>query len=80
MAPNSSVNVTHISRQYFILRQPDSGLWAGDQDSKWEGELSSFSGSHRSFAHWLVLLHDHLPEGWLQTFYQLGCSIWQPYT
>ena len=33
MAPNVSVNVTHISRQYFVLGQLDSGLWAGDQDS-----------------------------------------------
>ena len=53
IAPNSSVNVTCISRQYFILRQPDSSLWAGDQDGKWKGELSSSSGSHRSFASWV---------------------------
>ena len=53
MAPNSSVKVTHISRQYFVLGQPDSGLQAGDHDSEQEGELSSSSGSCRSFAHWV---------------------------
>ena len=26
----------------------------------------------------LALPHGHPPEGWLQIFYQLGCSIWQP--
>ena len=51
-APNSSIKVTCISKQYFILGQLDSGLWAGDQDSKWEGELSGASSSHRSFALW----------------------------
>ena len=25
----------------------------------------------------LALLHGHLPEGWLQMFYQPGHSIWQ---
>ena len=53
MAPNSSVNVTHISKQYFVLGQPDGSLWAGDQDGEWEGELSSSSGSHMSFALWV---------------------------
>ena len=53
MAPNSSVNVTHISKQYFILGWPDGSLQAGDQDSKWKGELSSSSGSCRSFTLWV---------------------------
>ena len=26
----------------------------------------------------LALLYGHLPEGWLQMFYQLGHLIWQP--
>ena len=50
MAPNSSVKVTCISKQYFILGQLDGGLWAGDHNGKWEGELLSPSDSHRSFA------------------------------
>ena len=50
--PNSSVNVTHISRQCFVLGQLDCGLLARDQDSKWEGELPDASNSHRSFALW----------------------------
>ena len=53
MAPNSSIKVTHISKQYFILGWLDGGLWAGDQDGKWEGELSSASSSHGSFALWV---------------------------
>ena len=52
-SPNSSVNVTHISGQYFVLGQPDGSLWAGDQDGNWEGELSSSSGYYRSFALWV---------------------------
>ena len=52
IAPNSSVKVTCISQQYFILGLLDGGLWAGDQDGEWEGELSNASGSHRSFALW----------------------------
>ena len=51
-APNSSIKVTDISKQYFILGWLDGSLQAGDQDGKWEGELSSTSGSHRSFALW----------------------------
>ena len=51
-APNSSVNVTCISRQCFIFRQLDGSLLAGDQDSEWEGELPNASDSHRSFALW----------------------------
>ena len=51
-APNSSVKVTHISKQCFVLGQLDSGLLAGDQGSKWEGELSDASDSHRSYALW----------------------------
>ena len=50
-APNSSVNVTCISRQFFILGWLD-GLLAEDQDSEWEGELPNASNSHRSFALW----------------------------
>ena len=48
--PNSSVNVTCISKQYFVLGQLDGSLQAGDQDGEQEGELSSSSGSCRSFA------------------------------
>ena len=51
-APNSSINVTCISRQCLILGQLDGGLLARDQDGKWEGELSNASDSHRSFALW----------------------------
>ena len=51
-APNSLVNVTCISRQCLVLGQFDSGLLAGDQDGKWEGELSSAPDSLRSFALW----------------------------
>ena len=52
MAPNSSIKVTRISKQYFVLGILDGGLWAGDQDSKQDGELSTASGSHGSFALW----------------------------
>ena len=52
IAPNFSVKVTHISKHYFVLGQLDGGLWAGDQDSKQEGNLSNASSSHRSFALW----------------------------
>ena len=51
-APHSSVNVTCISRQCFVLGWLDSGLLAGDQDSKWEGELPNASNFHRSFSLW----------------------------
>ena len=51
-APNSSVKVTCISKQYFILGWLDGGLWARDQDGKWEGELSDASSSCRSFTLW----------------------------
>ena len=49
MAPNSSIKVTHISKQYFVLGQLESSLQAGDKDGKWERKLSSSYGSHRSF-------------------------------
>ena len=50
MAPNSSIKVTHISKQYLTLGWLDGGLWAGDHDGEQEGELSSSSDLHRSFA------------------------------
>ena len=53
MASNSSIKVTHISKQYFVLGQQDSSLSAGDQDGEWEGELSSASSSHGFFALWI---------------------------
>ena len=53
MVPNSSVNVTHISKQYFVLGQLDSGLQTGDQDGSWEGELSSSSSFWGSFTIWV---------------------------
>ena len=53
MDPSSSVKVTCISKQYFMLGQLDGGLLAGDHNSKQEGELSSSSDSHRSFAPWV---------------------------
>ena len=53
MIPNSSVKVTHISKQYLTLGWPDGGLWAGDHDGKQEGELSSSSDLHRSFVPWV---------------------------
>ena len=52
-APNSSIKVTHISKQYFVLGQLDSSLQAGDQDGRWDGGLSNASSSHRSFALWV---------------------------
>ena len=51
-APNSSVNVTCISRQCFVLGQLDGSLLAGDPDSKWEGELPNAYDSCRAFALW----------------------------
>ena len=51
-APNSSVNVTCISRQCFVLGQLDGGLLARNQEGQWEGELPDASNSHRSFALW----------------------------
>ena len=50
--PHSSVNVTCISRQCFIIGQLDCSLLAMDQEGKWEGELPDASDSHRSFALW----------------------------
>ena len=41
-----------FSRQCFVIGQLDGGLLARDQDSKWGGELSNASDSHRSFALW----------------------------
>ena len=41
-SPNSSVKVTHISRQCFILRWPNDSLWTGDYVSESWGELSLF--------------------------------------
>ena len=49
---NSSVNVTFISKQCFVLGWLDGSLLAGDQDGKWEGELPNASNSCRSFALW----------------------------
>ena len=43
MDPSSSVKVTCISKQYFILGWLDGGLLAGDHSGEWEGELSSSS-------------------------------------
>ena len=51
-APNSSVNVTCISRQCFVLGWLDGSLLTGDQEGEWEGELPHASDSHRSFALW----------------------------
>ena len=52
ITPNSSVKVTHISKQCFVLGWLDGGLLARDQDGECEGELSDASNSHRSFALW----------------------------
>ena len=51
-SPNSSVKVTHISKQCFVLRWPNSGLWTGDHVGELGGELSSSSVSHQSNAPW----------------------------
>ena len=51
-SPNSLVNVACISRQYLVLGQLIGGLLAGDQDSKWEGELPNAPNSLGSFALW----------------------------
>ena len=53
MAPNSSVKVPHISKQYLTLGWPDGGLHAGDHDGEWEDELSSSSDPCRSFVPWV---------------------------
>ena len=50
MAPNSSVNVRCISRQCLVLGQFNGHLLTGNQDSKWEGELSNAPDSLGSFA------------------------------
>ena len=65
MAPYSSVKVTHISKQYFILGWLDGSFWAGDQEGKWEGELSSSSSSHGSFCSlgWHICMAIHLEVG-----------------
>ena len=80
MAPNSLVKATCISKQYLSLGWPDGGLQVGNHDGKWEGELSASSDPCRSLHLGLALPFGHLPEGWLQAFYQLGHSIWQPLT
>ena len=51
-APYSSVKVTCISKQCFVLGQLDGGLWDGNQDGEWEGELSDAFSSHRCFTLW----------------------------
>ena len=49
MDPSSSVKVTCIAKQYFILWQLDGGLLPRDHNGEQEGELSSSPDSHRSF-------------------------------
>ena len=44
-SPNSSVKVTHISKQCFVLRQPNGGLRTGDHIGELGGEPSSSSVS-----------------------------------
>ena len=51
-APNSSINVTCISRQYLVLGQLEGSLLAWDQDGKSEGELPEAYDSHWSSALW----------------------------
>ena len=51
-APNSSVKVTHISKQCFVLGWLDGDLLSRDQNGDLEGELSEASNSCRSFALW----------------------------
>ena len=51
-SPNSSVKVTHISKQCFVLRQPNGGLWTGDHVHEIEWELSPSSVSCWSTAPW----------------------------
>ena len=51
--PPILLSKSHVSlNNVFVLGQLDSSLWAGDQDGKWEGELSDASSSHRSFVLW----------------------------
>ena len=51
-APVSSVNVTCIPKQYLVLGWLGSGLLAGDQDGKWEGELPNAPISSGPFQLW----------------------------
>ena len=53
MSPNSSVKVTHISKQCFILRWPNSSLWTGDHVGEIGGVL------------FFCLPPVHCPLGWL---------------
>ena len=52
MTPNSSFKVTHISKQCFVLRQPNGSLWTGDHVGELGGEPPSSSISCWSAAPW----------------------------
>ena len=52
-SPSSSVKITLISKQYFVLGWLDSGPWTGDKNGEWVGELSSPSCSHWTFTPWV---------------------------
>ena len=71
MAPNSSVKVTHISKQYLTLGSLDGGLWQGTMMVSRKGNyllpLTPIGPSCLG----LALPFGHPPEGWLQAFYQL---------
>ena len=49
MAPVTLVNVTCIPKQYLVLGWLGGSPLAGDQDGKWEGELSNASISSGPF-------------------------------
>ena len=74
-APNSSVNVTCISKQCLLLGQLDGSLLARDQDCEWEGELPNASNSHRSLHFGMACPHGPPSGGWLQMSYFLGHSV-----
>ena len=77
-APNSSVKVTHISKQCFTLGQLDGSLWAGTKMvSGRENCLmppAPVGTLHSGVAHPCGPPSGYQP----QTFLPLGHLIWQP--
>ena len=65
MAPNSSVKVTCISKQYFVLGQLDGSLQStASGKGNYHLPLTPIGSLHLG----LALPFGHSPEGWLQIF------------
>ena len=62
-SPNSSVKVTHISRQCFAFTWPDGGLWTGTMLASHEGNCPLPPSPAGLLLHGLALPPGLLPEG-----------------